>query len=383
MKVSTITPVYNNGPYLIECIESLLSQTFEDKELIFVDDGSTDHSSDILKQYSNYPQVKVITNDKNEGIAAAYRKAHKIATGDILCFLDADDIATRDRITKTVDLFQKEPSIGFAYSAMELINKKDKPFHLQCQLPSYVNNKRLFFQLFRRNFFTGSALTVRNYHWLKFDLDVICCDYYLSLQLAERGIPYGYIAEPLTKYRIHGKNTSGSSDRMFHSIVKVLSQYHYSALEVRWQEEGYTKAEIFTTFGIMEYYYYKNPHQAMEYFKKATELEPSEVEPYFYLGCLYYQMGMLEDTYIKFQKAYQIAPQCFQVLHNLGVITALLSEDRQESEALLLKAQKIQPYYVLVDKNIQNLRLGQLDQLKMIRVLTDDDNIYLTFCRLQ
>lgn len=90
-KVSVIIPVYNVENYLCECIDSILNQTLKDFELICVDDGSTDHSLEILREYeAKDARVKVL-QQKNLGAGAARNKGLAIATGEYLSFLDSDD----------------------------------------------------------------------------------------------------------------------------------------------------------------------------------------------------------------------------------------------------------------------------------------------------
>lgn len=99
MKISIIVPVYNVQDYLVECIESVLHQTYQEFELILVDDGSTDHSGSICDLYaSRYPkQIKVI-HETNGGAFQARLIGIKEASGDILVFLDSDDCLRKDAL---------------------------------------------------------------------------------------------------------------------------------------------------------------------------------------------------------------------------------------------------------------------------------------------
>lgn len=91
MKITIIIPVYNAEEFLEECLCSAVSQTIEEKEIICIDDGSSDKSGCILEQYQKkYPYIKVFTQ-KNEGSGAARNLGLKAASGKYVCFLDADD----------------------------------------------------------------------------------------------------------------------------------------------------------------------------------------------------------------------------------------------------------------------------------------------------
>jgi glycosyltransferase involved in cell wall biosynthesis len=100
MKVSVIMAVYNGERYLKEAVDSILSQTFEDFELLIVNDGSTDRTKDILKEYDD-PRISIFPQS-NKGCIAARHLAIKNARGKYLAIMDADDIALPERLSKTV-----------------------------------------------------------------------------------------------------------------------------------------------------------------------------------------------------------------------------------------------------------------------------------------
>ncbi|MBQ6993491.1 MAG: glycosyltransferase [Lachnospiraceae bacterium] len=91
IKISVIIPVYNMGRYLKECLESVFNQTLREIEVICIDDGSTDHSSEILAEYSlKYDNISVI-HQENQGSGVARNKGIELAKGKYICFMDPDD----------------------------------------------------------------------------------------------------------------------------------------------------------------------------------------------------------------------------------------------------------------------------------------------------
>lgn len=97
--VSIIVPVYNSEKYLKGCLESILAQTFEDFEVIVIDDGSSDVSLDIARKYeASFSRIKVIQNSRNEGAAVARNRGLDVATGKYVCFVDSDDIIHRNML---------------------------------------------------------------------------------------------------------------------------------------------------------------------------------------------------------------------------------------------------------------------------------------------
>ena len=107
MKYSVIIPVFNKAATVGEAVESVLSQTVDDFEIIVVNDGSTDNLIEILSYYKN---IKVI-NQKNGGVSAARNAGIKCAQGDYICFLDADDLwhpNHLETLDKMINLFPNE-----------------------------------------------------------------------------------------------------------------------------------------------------------------------------------------------------------------------------------------------------------------------------------
>ena len=105
--VSIIIPVYNSEMYIKKCLNSVVSQTYKKLEIILVDDGSTDNSSQICDNYAdNDNRIKVI-HQSNGGQASARNNAIKFANGDYILYVDSDDILTVDHVEYLVNLKEK------------------------------------------------------------------------------------------------------------------------------------------------------------------------------------------------------------------------------------------------------------------------------------
>lgn len=107
IRISIIIPVYNAEKYLSETLDSILNQTFTDFEVIAVNDGSTDSSLDILKLYKNKDKRIRIIDKKNSGVSDARNTGIKNATGEYVCFVDADDILAQEYIEAMFDVVSK------------------------------------------------------------------------------------------------------------------------------------------------------------------------------------------------------------------------------------------------------------------------------------
>ena len=100
--ISVIVPVYNVEKYLVECLESVLKQTYRNLEIILVNDGSTDNSGEICQEYANkYPQIKYM-HQKNSGVSVARNNGLEMANGEYIMFVDSDDFLQDDAIGNLV-----------------------------------------------------------------------------------------------------------------------------------------------------------------------------------------------------------------------------------------------------------------------------------------
>lgn len=91
LKISVIIPVYNASNYLEKCVNSVLEQTYSNLEILLIDDGSTDGSSEICDAFSYKDERVIVYHQKNQGVSSARNKALDLSTGDIITFVDADD----------------------------------------------------------------------------------------------------------------------------------------------------------------------------------------------------------------------------------------------------------------------------------------------------
>ena len=99
VKVSVLIPFYNSEAFLKPCIDSVLRQTFTDFELILLNDGSTDGSERIVKEYDD-PRIRYYSNGKNLGIPVSHNKLMDYARGEYLALVDSDNLCCPDRLEK-------------------------------------------------------------------------------------------------------------------------------------------------------------------------------------------------------------------------------------------------------------------------------------------
>ena len=117
--ISVIVPIYNSEKYMKKCIDSILSQTYSNFELILVDDGSTDDSSNICDEYSSLDERVIVIHKKNGGVSSARNRGIKEAKGDYISFVDSDDYLDDNFLSmaikniKNVDMYLSGLSMEF------------------------------------------------------------------------------------------------------------------------------------------------------------------------------------------------------------------------------------------------------------------------------
>ena len=231
--VSVVLCNYNYDQFIVEAIESVLNQTYQDFELIIVDDGSTDQSRQIISYYQkDHPEKVKAIFQENGGQAAAFNTGYKNATGEIISFLDSDDLWAPRKLEVTVDNYMN------AGSQCSLIQHCHNIIDEESQLtgeihPPVIKSGDILNEYFTTNhtgyFSTTSGLsTKREYLDKIFPLDdswTICADVLIS-----RALPvFGHVLslnELLGFYRIHKNNTWMGSENQRNMYVQNQIKYN-------------------------------------------------------------------------------------------------------------------------------------------------------------
>lgn len=120
--ISVIVPVYNTEKYLPQCLDSLIGQTYQDLEILLIDDGSKDHSGEICDDYGRQDQRIKVIHQKNQGVSAARNQGIRAASGEFISFIDSDDWLESDmyeRLQRNLEMHQADISICDVYESSE------------------------------------------------------------------------------------------------------------------------------------------------------------------------------------------------------------------------------------------------------------------------
>ena len=145
-KISLIIPVYNVEKYLARCLDSVMKQTFRDLEIICVDDGSTDNSSDILQKYAKKDERIVVITQANAGLSAVRNVGISKAKGKYIGFIDSDDWIDFDFCEKLYNCAEKY-SADIAVAGIVRVNGRRKKYFLRFEKETVSNNLQEKFEL--------------------------------------------------------------------------------------------------------------------------------------------------------------------------------------------------------------------------------------------
>lgn len=204
---SVVMTTYNGEHYLKETLDSILTQTFTQFELIIVDDCSQDDTISIINNYSD-PRIKLIQNEKNLGISCSRNKGLKLAQGEFIFACDHDDLSLPDRLKTQIAFMQSHPQVSMvACSAKEWRDGVVRSFY-QAETRPYI----LHWRLFSRCNIVHSSVCMRasilNKYGLGYDPEYHYAeDYVLFHRLAEFG-DITIMPDELVIYREHESNAS-------------------------------------------------------------------------------------------------------------------------------------------------------------------------------
>jgi teichuronic acid biosynthesis glycosyltransferase TuaG len=137
--VSVITPAYNCAEYIEECIESVLNQTYQNWEMLIVNDKSTDNTQSIVESYAKKDsRIKLFNQEKNAGAAAARNKALELSQGRFVAFLDSDDAWRPNKLERQLE-FMLENKYGFTFTSYEIMSVKPLDKKKIFRVPEKIN----------------------------------------------------------------------------------------------------------------------------------------------------------------------------------------------------------------------------------------------------
>jgi glycosyltransferase involved in cell wall biosynthesis len=219
-KVSVIIPTYQRANIVSQAIKSVLAQTYQDYEIIVVNDGSTDNTPEALGQFGN--EIKII-HQTNQGLSAARNTGIRASQGDYIAFLDDDDLWETHKLETQIPILESQHKIGLIYSDMFFFSGQDL-------LPGSYNTSyptppiQLLWNLFYQNYIPVPTVVVRRECLDEvglFDETLTSCeDYDLWLRIIAK-FPIHFVNDLLARYRLSENSMSQNIERMIFNCLRV------------------------------------------------------------------------------------------------------------------------------------------------------------------
>lgn len=240
-KISIIIPCHNSQKYIKDCIDSLLCQKYSNVELLFIDDGSTDKTRQIIESYLPNSAIKYIYQN-NSGVSHARNLGIKVATGDYICFVDSDDVVTEDYLLDFVSLLQD----NFDYICCDIKEfKASKSGHIlndAINIKKY-NNKDIYnLALEDCKTYIGNKIFLKSIitkNKIAFNNKILMCeDMSFCLAYISHCKSAAYIQKANYLYRIHSHSASRLLKNhgwftIFTPLNELMSIYQYLSKESR------------------------------------------------------------------------------------------------------------------------------------------------------
>ena len=231
-KISIIIPTYNNSKYLKRCVDSVLNQSYNNIEIIVIDDGSTDDTNSVMSEYKNTKKVKYV-KQSNGGVSSARNNGLKMAHGDYIMFLDSDDYFCQNYCEKMLSNIVKNNS-DICLSGINYI-KNDKSERIDFYNTNKLFNTSEIKNLISDNIYNYLLYPVWNKIYNKkilesinFDTSLIMGeDFIFNLQCLCNCKKVSYITENYYNYVINNNSTT-SKMRKYNTIISIENEINYS-----------------------------------------------------------------------------------------------------------------------------------------------------------
>lgn len=284
-KVSIVITCYNYERFVAAALRSALGQSFQDIEVILVDDGSTDGSEEQICSFLSDQRLRYI-KQANRGQAKAKNRGVQESSGAYVAFLDADDQWVHDKLEKQIPLFN-DPEIGVVYSRANYIDENDNllDFSLTDEFLQPRHGKVTDY-LYMNNFVPFSSSVVRREcleHLGAFDESLpMGIDWNLWLRLSTL-YQFTFIDEPLLRYRLgHSGQMSKNAETRHRCSDTIMSQFMQQHPDAICKELQH-KALAYTYCNRVEYYCGRDPFKSLLLSLKAVRLSPFTRRSYFSL----------------------------------------------------------------------------------------------------
>ncbi|NMM61481.1 glycosyltransferase [Clostridium sp. P21] len=360
-KISAVMAVYNREKYLKEAIDSVINQSYDNWELILVNDASTDGSHYICEEYSKeYPQkVKYINLKENGGAGNSFYTGTVNASGDYITFIGSDDIQLEDKFKISIDYLEVNPHIDMVFSNYETMSEDGIRTGRKLTWPNNINdNNKLLDNELRRNYMFSGLCVMKNTKNAIFDKNLRYSeDYDFFLNLVCKGYKAFFMDEALALVRIHDNNMSARYKETNEAVKFILNKYDVEDLYNKLKLNNLNHNRIHNTLGIFSIIK-ESYEQALHCFEKFNFNSYSKedfCDNLFYKATVYYYLKKYKECMECLNNVLEYLPEEPTIFNNIAVVNSIL-ENNNDIYKYLLKALELEPLYMDAKLNNESLK---------------------------
>jgi len=230
-ELTVLMPVYNPvEEHLIKAVQSILTQTFTNFELLLIDDCSTTiNIKSVINTNFTDNRINIIKNENNLGLIGTLNKGLKLIRTPYLARMDQDDIADKNRFSKQLDLIKKE-NLDICFAHIELINDNEEHISfwsddLECNTDIEIKKRLRVRNCLAHPTALGKTIVFQEFTYRSYQK--LAEDYGLWIEMAGNNKKFGKIREPLLRYRIHSTSMCQTASNVFDVYRDTLVQTKY------------------------------------------------------------------------------------------------------------------------------------------------------------
>ncbi|MGL5820567.1 MAG: glycosyltransferase [Sarcina sp.] len=362
--ISIIMSVFNGEVYIEEALKSVLNQTYEDFELLIIDDGSIDSTNNIINSFDDN-RIKYFYQT-NQGQAKARSFGLDEAKGEYIAFIDADDIYIADKLEKQLSVLDENEEIGVTYNPVQVFSEDDKNYVLESEQVFENQEDFLAYILFRQIVPSPASMLVRKevLGEIRFDCKYRYSEDYKFVIDLGRKTKFKYIDDVLYRYRRHDSNVTNNHQKQVNAEISVIKELGINKIKEIVSKSNFSEKEKSVLLAKILLKINENE----EAYKILRKIENKDAYNYFYMGNISFEEKRYTDAKCEYEKAINLDDSLAEVYNNLGVCEYMLG-DKEVAKEKFLRAIAINSIYMDANYNltaIENLKITKRELRKKL-----------------
>ena len=396
--VSVYCFVYNREKYIVQTIESVVKQTYQNWEMVILDDGSTDQTEAIIRKYLYDPRIKYYYQDN---IGQSMNRFHELnnraidfTNGELICAIGVDDVFLPLKIERQVLEFEQFPELDISFCNAQIIDQNGRPLSSEFRHPRTVlfHRSNILRWLFTTNFIPHPSTMIRRrsfYNSNRYETG-FASDYHFWLKTAQT-LNFKYLDEKLWYYRVHdeglstaGKYASFCAQATFEVLNEMYGKYSIEDFypEIRLcgdQQRAAYSAHLDFGNDMIKGQFYRLPYFAVQEYKGALAYRPDGIEALNNLFLAYLKLKDLKEAENALNALRPYASNNEMVARNIAVYENTPADQSLQGQYILLHEQQSElSQKISQEAQNPNLLAGSTLTRKSLKASSQDSMDFIT-----